>query len=68
VAALLEALSGRYRRSRAARSRGAILRVSRPGDGESHLVSGARETLLRFIENVLASERFEPDRVDGYLL
>ena len=32
------------------------------------LGSQVRESLLRFIENVLASECFEPERVDGYLL
>jgi aminoglycoside phosphotransferase (APT) family kinase protein len=32
------------------------------------LPAAVRETLLRFIENVLAGERFEPERIDGYLL
>ena len=32
------------------------------------LAPKVRETLRRFIENVLGAERFEPERVDGYLL
>jgi hypothetical protein len=31
------------------------------------LSPAVRETLLRFIENVLDAERFEPERVDHYL-
>src|SRR5262249_48726963 len=42
LAALLGALSRAHGRPRAARGRGALLRLSRPRDGEPDLVSGAR--------------------------